>query len=140
MRKKNTDIAIVGAGGMSALFGSILSENGLDVVLIDPNREHVESIKLNGLKIEGFGGNRTVRIPATYDASELESANLLFFQCKSQGTRDASRSIRHLLHENSVCISFQNGLGNEEVIADEVGADKVLGGLTAMAGQLLGPG
>ena len=50
------------------------------------------------------------------------------------------RSIRHLLHENSVCISFQNGLGNEEVIADEVGADKVLGGLTAMAGQLLGPG
>ena len=140
MKGKNTDIAIVGAGGMGALFGSILSENGLDVVLIDPNREHVESIESNGLKIEGFGGNRTVRIPATYDASELESANLLFFQCKAQGTRDASRSIRHLLHENSVCISFQNGLGNEEVIADEVGADKVLGGLTAMAGQLLGPG
>jgi len=41
MKKKNTDIAIVGAGGMGALFGSILSENGLDVVLIDPNREHV---------------------------------------------------------------------------------------------------
>ena len=140
MKGKNTDIAIVGAGGMGALFGSILSENGLDVVLIDPNREHVESIESNGLKIEGFGGNRTVRIPATCDASELESANLLFFQCKAQGTRDASRSIRHLLHENSVCISFQNGLGNEEVIAEEVGADKVLGGLTAMAGQLLGPG
>ena len=137
---KNTDIAIVGAGGMGALFGSILSENGLDVVLIDPNREHVESIESNGLKIEGFGGNRTVRIPATSDASELESANLLFFQCKAQGTRDASRSIRHLLHENSVCISFQNGLGNEEVIAEEVGVDKVLGGLTAMAGLLLGPG
>lgn len=140
MKKKNTDIAIVGAGGMGALFGSILSENGLDVVLIDPNREHVESIESNGLKIEGFGGNRTVRIPATFDSSELESANLLFFQCKAQGTRDASRSIRHLLHENSVCISFQNGLGNEEVIAEEVGADKVLGGLTAMAGLLLGPG
>jgi len=140
MKKKNTDIAIVGAGGMGALFGSILSENGLDVVLIDPNREHVESIESNGLKIEGFGGNRTVRIPATSDASELESANLLFFQCKAQGSRDASRSIRHLLHENSVCISFQNGLGNEEVIAEEVGADKVLGGLTAMAGLLLGPG
>ena len=140
MKGKNTDIAIVGAGGMGALFGSILSENGLDVVLIDPNREHVYSFESNGLMIDGFGGNRTVRIPATSDASELESANLLFFQCKAQGTRDASRSIRHLLHENSVCISFQNGLGNEEVIADEVGADKVLGGLTAMAGQLLGPG
>jgi len=140
MQKKNTDIAIVGAGGMGALFGSILAENGLDVALIDSNRKHVESIELNGLKIEGFGGNRTVRIPATSDASELESANILFFQCKAQGTRAASRSIRHLLHETSVCISFQNGLGNEEVIAEEVGEEKVLGGLTSMAGLLLGPG
>ena len=30
MIKKNTDIAVVGAGGMGALFGAILSENGLD--------------------------------------------------------------------------------------------------------------
>ena len=140
MKKKNTDIAIVGAGGMGALFGSILAENGLDVALIDSNREHIESIESNGLKIEGFGGNRTVRIPATSDASELESANLLLFQCKAHSTRDASRSVRHFLHENSVCISFQNGLGNEEVIAEEVGTDKVLGGLTAMAGLLMGPG
>ena len=99
MKGKNTDIAIVGAGGMGALFGSILSENGLDVVLIDPNREHVESIESNGLKIEGFGGNRTIKIPATSDASELESANIIFFQCKALDTRNASRSIRHLLHE-----------------------------------------
>ena len=140
MQKINTDIAIVGAGGMGALFGSILKENGLDVVLIDSNSKHIEAIEANGLKIEGFGGNRTVRIPATSDASELESANILFFQCKALDTRNASRSIRHLLHENSICISFQNGLGNEEVIADEVGEDKVLGGLTAMAGLLLGPG
>ena len=140
MKKKNTDILVVGAGGMGALFGSILSENGLDVVLLDSNRDHIESIESKGLKIEGFGGNRTIRIPATSDPSELESANLLLFQCKSHGTRDAARSIRHLLHKNSVCISFQNGLGNEEVIAEEVGTEKVLGGLTAMAGLLLGPG
>ena len=74
----NTDIAIVGAGGMGALFGSILKEHGLDVVLIDSNSEHIEAIEENGLKIEGFGGNRTLKIPATSDASELESANILF--------------------------------------------------------------
>ena len=54
MQEKNTDIAIVGAGGMGALFGSILAENGLDVILIDSNRKHVESIESNGLKIEGL--------------------------------------------------------------------------------------
>ena len=140
MQRINTDIAIVGAGGMGALFGSILKENGLDVVLIDNNSKHVEAINESGLKIEGFGGDRNIRIPATSDASELESANILFFQCKALDTHNASRSIRHLIHENSICISFQNGLGNEEVIAKEVGEDKVLGGLTAMAGLLLEPG
>ena len=140
MQKINTDIAIVGAGGMGALFGSILKENGLDVVLLDSNRKHIEAIEAKGLKIEGFGGNRTIKIPATSDASELESANIIFFQCKALNTRNASKSIRHLLHENSICISFQNGLGNEDVIADEVGEKKVLGGLTAMAGAIGEPG
>ena len=102
MQKINTDIAIVGAGGMGALFGSILKENGLDVVLIDSNSKHIEAIKENGLKIEGYGGNRTVQIHAASDASELESANMLFFQCKALNTRNASRSIRHLVHENSI--------------------------------------
>jgi len=140
MIKKNTDIAVVGAGGMGGLFGAILSENGLDVVLIDSNRKHVEVIESNGLIIEGYGGKRTIRIPATSDPSLLKSANLILFQCKAYSTLDATKSIRHLVNENSVCISFQNGLGNEETISEELGSDKVLGGLTAMAGLFLGPG
>ena len=140
MINKNIDIAIVGAGGMGGLFGSILSENGLDVVLIDANREHVDSIKSNGLIIDGFGGSRSIRIPATTDPSQLKSANIIFFQCKAYSTREASKSICHLVHENSVCISFQNGLGNEEIISEELGSDKVLGGLTAMAGLYIRPG
>ena len=39
MNKKNTDVAIIGAGGMGALFGAILAENGLEVVLIDINEK-----------------------------------------------------------------------------------------------------
>ncbi len=140
MHKKNTDIAIIGAGGMGALFGAILAENGLEVVLIDNNEKHVEAINSEGLKIEGYEGVQTMMIPATSRFSDLESADLLFFQCKAYGTRDAARSARCFCHENSVCISFQNGLGNEEIIAEELGSDRVLGGLTTMAGMLLEPG
>ena len=37
------DVLIVGAGGMGALFGSILQAGGLEVVLQDTNHEHVEA-------------------------------------------------------------------------------------------------
>ena len=125
---------------MGALFGSILAENGLDVVLIDINQEHVDAINSDGLKIEGYNGPRTRRIDATSNPNKLTSANLLLFHCKGYGTLDAARSVRHMLHENSVCISFQNGLGNEEVIGEELGIANVLGGVTPMGAVLLGPG
>ncbi len=44
MDKEIHRVAIVGAGGMGGLFGSILSSGGLDVTLIDTNREQIKAI------------------------------------------------------------------------------------------------
>ena len=76
------DVLIVGAGGMGALFGSILQAGGLEVVLQDTNLEHVEAIQRDGLQIKGFGGDRKVEITAISDPGQIQSADLLLFQCK----------------------------------------------------------
>lgn len=133
-------IVIVGAGGMGALFGSILSAGGLDVTLVDTNEAHVKAICDNGLSIVGFGGDRVVQMDVRSSATMIEHADVILFQCKAHGTRAAARSVRHLVAGGAVCISFQNGLGNEEVIGEEVGLDNVLGGLTTMAGYMISPG
>ena len=133
-------VVIVGAGGMGALFGSILQSGGLAVTLIDTNAEHVRAIRGQGLKILGFGGDRTEKIAATADASTVTSADVVLFQCKAHGSRDAAQSVQHLIDGGAVAISFQNGLGNEETISEVIGKDNVLGGLTTMAGCLLEPG
>ena len=104
------EILIVGAGGMGALFGSILHEKGLEVVLYDTNTEHISAIQQAGLKIEGYGGDRTIPIAATSNLSELESAEIIIFQCKSHGTRQAAKAVRSLITQKSVCISFQLSL------------------------------
>jgi 2-dehydropantoate 2-reductase len=133
-------VAIVGAGGMGALFGSILQSGGLAVTLIDTNAEHVRAIRGQGLRIRGYGGDRTENIAVTADASSVASADVVLIQCKAHGSRDAARATRHLIGGGAVAISFQNGLGNEEAISEVIGKDNVLGGLTAMAGCLLEPG
>ena len=134
------DVVIIGAGGMGALFGSILQAGGLKVVLQDTNLEHVEAIRREGLQIKGFAGDRKVKITAISDPGQIQSADLLLFQCKGNASRDAAQQVKHLTRQGAVCISFQNGLGNEEVIAEEVGPKNVLGGLTTMAGFMTGPG
>ncbi len=140
MGLEKPDIVVAGAGGMGALFGAILQDGGLDVTLFDSNAGHVQAISKNGLSITGFGGDRVVEIAATTNAADIERADAILFQCKAHGTRDAARAVRHLVANGAVCVSFQNGLGNEEAIAHEVGEAHVLGGLTAMAGMMLGPG
>ena len=133
-------IAIIGAGGMGALFGSILQSGGMDVLLVDVDGDHVRAIRQSGLHIRGFGGERTVRIDATCNAEAVADRELLLFQCKANNTFDAVRAVRPHLAGGAVCISLQNGLGNEEVIAAEVGVEQVLGGLTTMAGLKEHPG
>ncbi|MHA1549413.1 MAG: ketopantoate reductase family protein [Alphaproteobacteria bacterium] len=134
------EVTIVGAGGMGALFGSILQEGGLPVTLVDTDAGHVGAIVEKGLKITGYGGDRRADIAATTDVASVRSSDVVLVQCKSHDSRRAAQSVRHLIDAGAVAISFQNGLGNEEVIASVLGEDNVFGGYTAMAGQLIEPG
>ena len=135
-----SSVVIVGAGGMGALFGSILQAGGMQVTLVDTSTEHVTAMQQHGLRIIGFGGERTVSVDARMDASSIDQADLVLFQCKSQGTRSAVQGVGHLVEGGALCLSFQNGLGNEDVIGEVVGPGNVLGGLTAMAAVLERPG
>ena len=133
-------IAVVGAGAMGCLFGGLLAEGGLDVTLVDILQEHVDRINRNGLRIVGYGGDRNIPVRATTDPSGLAAVDVLFVQCKAPYTKEAVRRVLHLLREDSVAISFQNGLGNEENIGEVVGMERVLGGVTAQGAAVEGPG
>ena len=65
MIKKDTKVAVLGAGAMGCLFGGLMAEKGLDVVLIDVWKDHVDAINKNGLKMDGHGGDRYIKIKAT---------------------------------------------------------------------------
>ena len=50
MIKKDTKVAVLGAGAMGCLFGGLLAEKGLEVVLIDVWQEHVDEINKKDLR------------------------------------------------------------------------------------------
>ena len=133
-------VAVVGAGGMGALFGAILAEGGLEVTLVDTDRDHIDAIRENGLRISGLGGDRCRMIAAEHDVARVETADIVLVQCKGTATRAAALAMTHLAEAGAIFISFQNGLGNEDILAEILGVQNVLGGLTAMAGARTGPG
>lgn len=135
-------VVVLGAGAMGSLFGGLIAEGGLDVTLVDPWQEHIDSIRERGLKMVGFGGDRHISVNATTDPSTIESADFVFVQCKANFNAAAAESVRHLFSAggDTVAISFQNGLGNEEQLAEYFGEDNVLGGLTAQGASIESPG
>ena len=139
----NTDmrhVAVVGAGGMGALFGAILADGGLEVTLVDTNREHLAAIRRDGLRISGRGGEISQKIAVEHDVAKVRHADIVLVQCKGTSTREAALAMTHLAEAGAIFISFQNGLGNEDILAEILGEDHVFGGLTSMAGALTGPG
>ena len=133
-------VVIVGGGAMGGLFGGLLAEGGLDVTLLDTWLEHIQAISEHGLRIVGYGGDRVVRVKATTDAAGIEAADVVLFQCKAFANQEAAHSVKHLFTGPTAAVSFQNGLGNEASLARVLGADCVLGGLTAQAGLVEAPG
>jgi 2-dehydropantoate 2-reductase len=140
MSFENPKVVVVGAGAMGGLFGGLLAEGGLDVTLVDAWGEHVSAIASKGLRIVGVGGDRAIPIKATSDAGTVKAAEVLLFQCKSFANETAAKAVGHLFTGRTVAISFQNGLGNEEALGRILGAENMLGGLTAQAGLVEAPG
>ena len=133
-------VVVVGAGAMGGLFGGLLAEGGLDVALVDVWAEHVQAIQAKGLHMIGVGGDRYIKTKATTDARTIGAADVVLFQSKAFANEAAAQSVKHLFGGETVAISFQNGLGNEEVLGRVLGDANVLGGLTAQAGLVEAPG
>jgi len=134
-------VVVVGAGAMGGLFGGLLAEGGLEVTLLDTWEEHVAAIRAaGGLRIVGVGGERVIPLSATTRADAIGAADVVLFQCKAYANEAAAASVQHLFGAGASAISFQNGLGNEEVLERVLGAGAVLGGLTAQGGLVEAPG
>jgi 2-dehydropantoate 2-reductase len=134
-------VCVLGAGAMGCLLGGKLSEGGLDVTFVDKWQEHIDAMNSNGLKLIGTGGERTLKVKATSDVASLGTFDVVIVQCKATDTTAAMTSAKHLLTKESVAVSFQNGLGNEDMMADVLGgAEQVFGGQTLEGANMEGPG
>jgi 2-dehydropantoate 2-reductase len=133
-------ICFIGAGALGCSLGGILSEGGSEVFLIDLNAAHVETLNRDGLRITEAGQERTVKVNAARDVKGIGPVDLVIVLVKSFHTRDAVAAAMPVIGPNTTVLSLQNGLGQEDIIIDLVGRERVIAGKTYAGGVLLGPG
>ena len=130
------EIAIVGAGVLGTIFGSLFSEKGFGVTLIEVLEERVRLIDKEGLWLQWPDNERThSRLAITSDVNQVGVKDVVMIAVKGYHTQSAIESAMPMIGDDTVVLSVQNGLGNLEVIADAVGPERVVGGITAHSGM-----
>lgn len=130
------EIAIVGAGVLGSIFGIIFSGKGFDVTLIEVLEERVRLIAREGLWMQWPDGERNhSRVSITSDVDGVGVKDLVMVCVKGYHTRSAIESALSMVGDDTIVLSVQNGLGNLEVIAEVVGPQRVVGGITAHSGM-----
>ncbi|PIP18588.1 MAG: 2-dehydropantoate 2-reductase [Candidatus Omnitrophica bacterium CG23_combo_of_CG06-09_8_20_14_all_41_10] len=136
-REGKLKIVIVGPGAMGCLLAAFLSKSKEDIWFLDHSKERAAKITQTGISLEGISGNWQVKIKASADTKEIGQADLIIICVKSYDTKQAIIHSKALIGENSTVLTLQNGIGNIEIIAEAIGNEKVIGGVTNLGVTLL---
>jgi 2-dehydropantoate 2-reductase len=126
-------IVVVGAGAVGGYIAAHLAAASHDVVAIDGWPEHVEEIKLEGLRIVGMTPSENVRvrfpilhITEVQGLSKGSAIDIAIVAVKSYDTIWATALIAPYLASDGYAVSTQNGI-NEDRIASVVGWERTVG-------------
>lgn len=131
---------VIGTGGVGGFFGGKLANAGEDVWFVARGK-HLEAMRTSGLVVRSTDGDFT--IPSgkmTNRLDEIGPADVILFCVKSYDTEVASRQLAPLLKEETIIISLQNGVDNEEKIQRIVPTGTVWGGVSYIYSTITSPG
>jgi 2-dehydropantoate 2-reductase len=125
-------IAIVGSGAVGTYYGAKLAHAGSDVHFL--MRGDLSEVKRQGIFVRGEDENfRVAKINCYNSTKEIGPCDLVIVAVKTTSNADLVDLVPPLLHEKTMVLTLQNGLGNEEFLAKNFGAERVLGGLCFIA-------
>jgi len=133
-------IVIVGPGAMGCLLAAFLFKSKEQLWLVDHNKERAAKISQSGISLEGVSGNWQAKVRATVDLKEIGQADLIILAVKAYDTKEAIKNIKPLVSADTQVLTLQNGIGNVEIIAEAIGQENVIAGVTNLGATLLGDG
>jgi 2-dehydropantoate 2-reductase len=131
-------IAIVGAGAVGCYYGGRLAEHGHDVHFL--MRSDYDAVMRDGLHISSPLGDAHLRVQAHRSAQDIGACDLVIIALKATSNSALLDVLPPLMHAGTLLLTLQNGLGNEEFLAQHFGADRVLGGLCFVCINRTAPG
>ena len=133
-------IAVMGTGGTGGYFGGLLARAGEEVTFI-ARGDHLEAIRKDGLAIKSvLSGDFSIPANATDNTHDIGPVDVVLFCVKAYDNAAAADQIRPLTGPQTVVLSVQNGIDNEQQIGEVIGPEHVVGCVSYVSSIIESPG
>jgi 2-dehydropantoate 2-reductase len=141
MASQFNTIAVVGSGALGLYYGGRLARAGNDVAFLA--RGDLDVLRGQGVRVKAPDDEFTVpagqvKIAATPE--EIGPVDMVIVTLKATANGRLAALLPPLLHERTVVVNFQNGLGVDEQIAAVAGVERTVGGLCFVCVNRIAPG
>ena len=133
-------IAVVGAGAVGGYYGAQLARLGDEVSFL--LRRDLAPVRAHGLRVrQPPAGDFTLwPVRAFGTTAEIGPVDLVVIGLKATANDELRQLLPPLLGGHTTILLLQNGLGGDEFLARQFGAERVLGGLCFVCLNRTGPG
>lgn len=128
---------IVGTGAMACLMAAGLVSAGHQVTMLGSWKPGLDQLHRHGVRLDN---GQAFPVTVTDRPGECCGASQVVVMNKAWQTSDTARQLEHILAPGGRVLTLQNGLGNRELLAQHLGADRVEAGVTTLGATMLEPG
>jgi 2-dehydropantoate 2-reductase len=133
-------ILVMGAGAVGSFYGGKLARAGHDVTFV-ARGENLRVLRQNGLTVKSYQGDfRLERVHATDRPEDTGVCDLALVCVKSYDTLTAAQLLRPAVGPDTIVLSLQNGVENEEQLERELGRGNVMGAMAYIGVDVTSPG
>lgn len=132
---------MIGSGAAGSVFAAYLNKGGAELYLVDRYKAHMQKIEEEGLTFVSPAGTEVLHgFHTAQSAGELPEMDVVILMVKATQTHEVMQTVSNCLGSNTVVVSLQNGLGNEEILAQYIPVSRILCGFGTIGTELPEPG
>ena len=130
---------IIGTGALGGFYGGMLAKAGQEVHFLF--RSDFEYVKIHGLRVDSILGNfHLPQVNAYKNPDDMPKCDVVLVCLKTTGNHHLPEILRPIVHDKSIVILLQNGLGLEEDLSAQLPETMFAGGLAFICSNKIGPG
>jgi 2-dehydropantoate 2-reductase len=134
-------VGVAGAGATGGYLAAALANAGVDVTLLARGRS-ADVISRDGITVRGPGDQEIHARPrrVVQAGDDVDPVDVTLFCVKSYDTEQAARDVSALVGSEGTILCLQNGVANEDVLADLYSKSRIMSGVLYIGAERVDAG